>query len=249
MRFLPRLRSFLGRHIDAPLDPDAPFAAIGDVHGRDDLLERLLGRLEGELPAGAPLVLLGDYVDRGAASAGVLRRLQALDAEARVTCLCGNHEAMLIEFLDYPVLAGPRWLRNGGVQTLESFGVTGMPAGPEASDWEALRDRFRGAMGGDLETWLRARPLRWQSGNVAAVHAGADPARPLSDQRDDVLLWGHPSFATMRRRDGTWVVHGHTIVPRPAAAGGRISVDTGAYATGVLTAAIVEPGSVRFVST
>ena len=245
MRFLNLLR---GR-FDAPLAPETPFAAIGDVHGRDDLLAELLARLEGDLPTDAPVVFLGDYVDRGAASADVLRRLHALDAEDRVTCLSGNHEAMMLEFLDDPATAGPRWLRNGGVQTLESFGLAGAPDGPETAAWDALRDRFRDAMGDVLEGWLRARPLRWQSGNVAAVHAGADPTRSLAEQHDDVLLWGHPAFATTPRTDGTWVVHGHTIVPKPVSEGGRIAVDTGAYATGTLTAAIVEPGALRFVST
>lgn len=249
MRVLSLLRRKLSRRFDAPLAPECPFAAIGDVHGRDDLLAELLARLEGELPAGARLVFLGDYVDRGAQSAAVLRRLRALDAEDRVTCLSGNHEAMMLDFLDDPATAGPRWLRNGGAETLASFGVGDAPAGPGAAAWDALRDGFRAAMGPGLERWLRARPLLWQSGNVAAVHAGADPGRPLAEQRDEALLWGHPDFATTPRTDGTWVVHGHTIVPRPLSDGGRIAVDTGAYATGTLTAALVERGALRFLCT
>ena len=88
--------------------------------------------------------------------------------------------------------------------------------------------------------------LRAQSGNVAVVHAAADPALPMVEQSDDTLIWGHARFAQDVREDGIWIVHGHTIVHEPVAAQGRISIDTGAFATGDLTAAIVQPGSVTF---
>src|SRR6056297_3043779 len=97
--------------------------------------------------------------------------------------------------------------------------------------------------------WLRARPLSWRSGNVWALHAGADPHQPLDSQGDEVLLWGHPAFRRSPRRDGQWVVHGHTIVEHPHTAEGRIAVDTGAYATGRLSAALIECGAVRFLQT
>jgi serine/threonine protein phosphatase 1 len=228
----------------APLAPELPLAVIGDVHGCDSRLARLLDRIAAEAPE-HQVIAVGDVVDRGEDSAGVLRRLAG---RGDVLCLMGNHEAMLLEFLDEPERRGPRWLWNGGLQTLASFGVGGVvtSAGPEML--RDARDRLVDAMGEELIRWIRARPLGCRSGNVAVVHAGADPAHPLEDQDEDVLLWGHPDFMARPRSDGVWVVHGHTILPEPVAESGRIGVDTGAYATGRLTAALIGPGAVEFIS-
>ncbi len=230
---------------DAPLRPDEPLALIGDVHGCDLLLARLLEDIETLVPDHR-VVVLGDMIDRGDDSAAVLRRLMALPGSV---CLRGNHEDMLLRYLDEPERAGRGWLRNGGLQTVASFGVPGLSlgAGPEA-----LRDaaeRLRDAMGQDMLAWLRGLPLSWRSGNVLATHAGADPRRSPEDQDETVLLWGHPRFEAEPRRDGVWVVHGHVIRPDPSAEGGRIAVDTGAYATGRLTMAIIRPGAGEFVTT
>jgi serine/threonine protein phosphatase 1 len=234
--------------------PDRPFYAIGDVHGRDDLLARLLDAIAAR-PDGdtATLVFLGDYVDRGPDSAGVLRRIAGLkaDAGARAVMLAGNHEAMMLGFLDDPAALGVRWLRNGGGQTLESFGIE-VPReaeDPEAADLRAsLALRLAEALEPEGRAFLDDLPLAWFSGNVAAVHAGADPRRPVLDQLGERLLWGHPDFAQRPRSDGVWIVHGHTIVATPVAAAGRISVDTGAYATDRLTAAHVTGEGVEFLT-
>lgn len=228
----------------APLAPEEPLAVIGDVHGRDDLLGRLLGRLGREAPDHR-VVLVGDLVDRGEGSAAVLRRL--LGREDLVV-LKGNHEAMCLDFLSEPERKGTAWMRNGGLQTLASFGVGGLGRTPGPEAMRAASERLAGAMGPEMIGWLQARPLWWRSGNVAVVHAGADPARPLEEQEEVTLTWGHPRFGEEARRDGLWVVHGHTILPQPVAAGGRIGVDTGAYATGRLTAALIGPGRVDFMS-
>ena len=227
----------------APPRPDRPFIAVGDVHGRADLLRALEAKLA-DLPPDWPLVFVGDYVDRGEESAAVLRHLMQEAPRPRV-CLMGNHEDMLLRFLEAPEAEARRWLRNGGLQTLASFGVGGSPAQAPV----AARDALVEAMGPEVIDWLRARPLHWQSGDVAVVHAGADPALPLGGQPREALLWGHPDFARGARDDGLWILHGHTIVEAPRAEGGRIAVDTGAFATGRLTAAVVEPGGVRFLGT
>lgn len=219
---------------------------VGDIHGRLDLLEALLAQIVPD----APLVFVGDYIDRGEQSAQVLRRVQEMDqARARAICLIGNHEDMLLKFLDDPVGRGRRWLRFGGLQTLSSFGIgpvaeTSPPQALEQAG-EALAER----MGAALIAWLRALPTSWQSGNVAVVHAGADPQLPLESQDPQALKWGHPAFRKTPRRDGIWVVHGHTIVDQPHAEAGRIAIDTGAFATGRLTAARIAPGELRFLST
>jgi serine/threonine protein phosphatase 1 len=230
---------------DAPLAPDEPFAAIGDVHGRDDLLARLIDRIEAEAP-GCRIVLVGDYIDRGERSAGVLARLAS---RPDLVCLLGNHETMCLGFLEDPVREGPRWLANGGLQTLASYGIGGVTPGSGAAALDAARDRLSDAMGNGLIDWLAARPLLWRSGNVAVVHAGADPSLPMEEQEERTLIWGHSRFSSRARSDGIWVVHGHTIQPDPSAEGGRIGIDTGAYATGQLTAALVAPGRVEFLST
>lgn len=245
-----RLLDLFGRRgaagrFDAPLAPDGPVAVIGDVHGRDDLLGRLLERLAAEAPDHT-VVLVGDLVDRGEQSAAVLRRLMGRED---LVVLRGNHEAMCLDFLDQPERKGAQWLRNGGLQTLASFGVGGLGISPGPEALRAASGRLAQAMGREMIGWMQALPTLWQSGNVAVVHAGADPALPLEEQEEATLLWGHPRFGEVARRDGLWVVHGHTILPEPVAAGGRIGVDTGAYATGRLTVALIRPGGVSFAST
>ena len=220
--------------------PERSFYAIGDVHGRDDLLDRLLGALDPTLP----VVCVGDYIDRGEESAAVLRRL----SQSHHTCLMGNHEEMLLRFLDEPEAEGQRWLQNGGLQTLASFGVSGVtPLSAPAALRSAAID-LKAEMGDELIAWLRERPLWFKSGNVCVVHAGADPARPVAEQSRS-LTWGHRDFENSPRRDGLWIVHGHTIVEAANTTAGRIAIDTGAYATGRLTAARVEVGTVTFSDT
>jgi len=229
----------------APITPDRPFVAVGDIHGRLDLLEALLVMLESEAPK-LPLVFLGDYVDRGPDSAVVLRKLMTLeqDGAREVVCLMGNHEAMMLEFLDMPGAKWPLWTRNGGSATLRSFGLD-----PDSGSPAETRDRLRDRAGLALLEWIDERPLIWQNGNVVTSHAGGDPPRPIEPHRGHGLLWGHPKIFSTPRQDGLWMVHGHFIRDKPEMKDGRIGIDTGACHTGHLTAAIIEPGFVRFVST
>jgi len=219
----------------ATISPERELVVIGDIHGRMDLLCRAL-----EQAKGAQVVCVGDYVDRGPESAGVLRLLQECP---EVLCLHGNHEDMLLRFLDDPTDRNARWFKHGGDTTLESFGI----------DWHklkanhaALRDELVGVMGKPLIDWLRALPDHFVSGNVAVVHAGADPNMAIELQDRHTLLWGHPQFPKRTRRDGVWVVHGHTIVGEGFVRRGRIAIDTGAYATGRLTFARIARSSVTF---
>jgi serine/threonine protein phosphatase 1 len=221
-----------------PPKPEAPFVVLGDLHGRADLLEKTLSAV-----LASQIVCVGDYVDRGEHSADVLRLLQA---RPDIICLSGNHEEMMLGFVDYPQQYGPRWLRNGGLQTLASFGIAGASEGSTGAALDQIAEALRAAMGDDLIQWLRQRPAIWQSGNVAVAHAGADPKLPMGEQTTQTLHWGHADFARVERRDGLWVVHGHTIVAAPVCDRGRISIDTGAYATGRLTAALIMDGRVEF---
>lgn len=214
-----------------PPNPDTPFTAVSDIHGCSDLLARALDQCDGQI------ICVGDYIDRGPDSAGVL---QMLRARPDIISLMGNHEEMLLNFLDDPDTHGLRWLQFGGLESLESFGVA--PTAPLPQ----IRDALRNALGPENEAWLRALPSHWQSGNVAVTHAGADPALPMDQQPTKALRWGHPKFGRTARRDGVWVVRGHVIVDDPIQQDGIIGIDTGAYKTGRLTMAHIGQGEVRF---
>ena len=234
---------------DAAPTPAGPVVAIGDIHGRADLLDRLLDRIAAEDP-GTPLVFLGDYVDRGEHSATVLRRLSGLSGQwsGPVVCLMGNHERMMIDFIETPETSAARWMRSGGLQALASFAVGGITEHPGPDDARAAADRLRAAMGDDLVAWLTGLPLQHASGNIHFVHAAADPSLPMTLQESRTLLWGHPAFADTPRSDGQFVVHGHTVVDSPEITGGRVAIDTGAWFTGRLTAARIAPGDIGFVT-
>ncbi|TDE39130.1 serine/threonine protein phosphatase [Antarcticimicrobium sediminis] len=235
------------------LQPGQRLCVVGDVHGRIDLLDTLFDHIDTKAAQYGgidKLVLLGDYIDRGEASAEVLQRLFVLcrDWPDQVVCLKGNHEQMLLDFLDDPERAGRAWLRIGGLQTLASFGVGHVSETSSAQALTVARDRLIQKLPDGIESWLRALPLTFQSGNLCAVHAALDPLLAVQDQPDKNLLWGCRQFRQVMRADGIWVIHGHTIVDDPEARDGVISVDTGAYATNQLSAAIIDPsGDIVFV--
>lgn len=228
--------------------PRAPVCVIGDLHGMADLLDRMLALIAAQ-PGGASggqsganaarIVFTGDLTDRGPASAAVLATVHSLcqSDPAHHICLMGNHERMLLDFLDNPAKAGKRWIAAGGGDTLISYGITARIDAPTAAArYTALADALRAALPPGVTDWLQHLPLYWQEAGLAVVHAGADPARPLADQPAAALLWGHPQFHTTPRTDGLWIAHGHVIVPQVHIAQGRIAVDTGAYKTGRLSA-------------
>lgn len=220
--------------------PEEPVCLLGDLHGRADLLARFLTLRRGHFPRHR-LIVLGDMIDRGDGSAEALRLLRAECAEGAV-CLRGNHEEMLLEFLDDPEGLGRRWLEHGGLDTLASFGMRGLPADPAAR--VATRDRFRERLGPGTEAWLRALPRFWRSGDLVATHAGLDPALCPEAQDPRTPVWGHPAFFEGEpRTDGLWVAHGHVVVERAHMSRGRLALDTCAYATGMLSYALIDPGA------
>ncbi|RLJ52012.1 serine/threonine protein phosphatase 1 [Litoreibacter meonggei] len=237
-------------------NPTTPYFVVGDLHGTLDLLEHILEQIDhviGTLELRDPkLVFVGDYIDRGQSSAAVLTRLHELNKEfpENVTCILGNHEQMMLDFLDAPEARHARWFRNGATETLASFGIL-IPFETEwATTANSIAEELRSQLGDEMEDWLRNLPASVSSGNLMITHAGVDPGRAINDQSSRVLLWGHPEFLTRGRTDGQWVAHGHTIMERAVCEDGRISVDTGGYATGCLTAAVVLPdGTVEFLQT
>lgn len=233
--------------------PVAPVCIIGDLHGMADLLTAMLALIAAQ-PGGpsattaARIIFTGDLTDRGPGSAAVLatvRRLCQSDPAHHI-CLMGNHERMLLDFLDTPAKAGKRWIAAGGSDTLISYGITARTdAATPAARYTALADALRAALPPGVLDWLRQLPLYWQDGGLAVVHAGADPALPLADQPAAALIWGHPQFHSTPRTDGLWIAHGHVIVPDVQIAQGRIAVDTGAYKTGRLSALWLDKDGAR----
>lgn len=252
---MPVFRNLFGRRPKAPIfpftPPSSPVCVIGDVHGMADLLDQMLHLVQAQ--AGSDpvrVVLVGDMIDRGPASADVLWRMRDMSRNdpGHVRCLMGNHERMLLDFLADPPGAGPRWMRAGGAETVASFGLSGRNEGLNPSDrFCRLADRLREVMPGGLHDWLRDLALVWQDGAFGVSHAGADPALPLHQQTDAALLWGHRDFMRKLRPDGIWLAHGHVIHPAPIASEGRIAVDTGAWCTGILSAAWCDAEGVRFL--
>ncbi|MDF2231447.1 metallophosphoesterase [Albimonas sp. CAU 1670] len=241
-----------GQGFDAPLEIDMPTYAIGDMHGRADLLERLLGRINQDAKDRGyeawRLVTMGDYVDRGEQSAQVLARLRGIvtrggwaNGPAEVVALRGNHEEMMVAFVDAPAEAGARWLRNGGLQTLASYEIGGVAPTTEGEALVEVAARFAEAAAEDL-AMVRELPAWARFGKVLFAHAGADPEAPPELQSDRTMTWGVSRFFSIPRKDGLWVVYGHYVVDEAGHAGGRIAVDTGAYYSGVLSAVRLETG-------
>lgn len=234
---------------DAPLAPAERLAVIGDVHGRYDQLLELLGTLGTIDPPPGRLVFVGDLIDRGEDSARVLSLLHEIQGQLgdRMVVLRGNHEDMMLAFLA-SAESGQRWLRYGGLQTLASFGIGDVTEFSRDESLERARKALVEALGEARIAWLKAMPAQFTSGNVTVVHAAADPALPINDQPTRALSWGHRDFFSVPRSDGQWIVHGHTVVDEVRAEDGRIGVDTGAYATGILSGAIIDPGQVIPIS-
>lgn len=227
--------------------------AVGDIHGRADLLERMVNMLETRAASetrdgGMPIVVfLGDYVDRGPESKRVLDILVKLRPQGYERhYLKGNHEQSMLAFMDAP-LANKVWLRQGGVETLLSYGVTPpSPVSNNDNDWIEAGAALTAAVPDSHKLFLNTLERYRAYGDYAFVHAGIDAARTLEEQTDDDLFWARERFIASKRRFSHRVVHGHTPVDRPHIDERRIGVDTGAYASGTLTAARFEGDEVTF---
>ncbi|MDE2182946.1 MAG: serine/threonine protein phosphatase [Alphaproteobacteria bacterium] len=241
---------FRGRRHIGPAVPDGVRVyAIGDVHGRADLLDRLLERIwadAGEGPLCNLIVLLGDYVDRGQQSRQVLERLVAFDRPGwRMVALRGNHDQMVLNFLaDPPIYRA--WREFGAPQTLVSYGVA--PPADDKNSLERARDALAAAMPEAHVDFLRTLPYSHVVGGYMFVHAGVRPGVALDRQVPADLMWIRDEFLLSDCAFGKIVVHGHTPSERPVVMPNRIGVDTGAYATGCLTAVVLEGGEHSFLS-
>ncbi|MDX2263745.1 MAG: metallophosphoesterase family protein [Hyphomicrobiales bacterium] len=218
--------------------------AIGDIHGCLAPLAALMAKLEADRAAhpgvAARFVFLGDYVDRGQDSAGALDALVGFGARHDCVFLKGNHEAMMLRFMDGDDDM-EAWLRNGGNETLSSYGV-GAGAGPSAT-----RAALRRAMPAAHERFLRGLRVSAARGDYFFAHAGVRPGVPLDAQSEADLLWIRGEFLNDERDHGKVVVHGHTPVDAPDLRRNRIGIDTGAVFAGPLTAVALTARDVRFI--
>lgn len=227
--------------------------AIGDVHGCLDLLKAMHARIAADLTANPiadhVIVHLGDLVDRGPNSAGVLDYLiEASAADNRVMALMGNHEHQFLRFLRKPAEAGPLWMTYGGVETLGSYGVHGGHSGMDERELSYMRDAALPRIPDHHISFMQSLPLMVRSGDFLFVHAGIRPGVALADQDDHDLLYIRQPFLDAPGDLGAVVIHGHTPIDRPDIRPNRINIDTGAVFNGALTCVVVEGPDHRLIA-
>ena len=239
-----RMFNFIARNDHMPRGARGYRAyVVGDIHGRLDLLDQLLGQIESDL-AERPakrilLVFLGDLIDRGPNSAQVIDRLRTYRrAGVRTVFLLGNHEEVLLRILGGDASPIRSWLKFGGAECLESYGVDPKPVAVQ-EDGQALAT-IAGAIPPEHQQFLRQFVDTCRFGDYLFVHAGIRPGVPMEQQMQSDLRWIREPFLMDETDHGCVVVHGHTISPRVEERLNRIGLDTGAYRTGVLTALVIE---------
>lgn len=235
-----RFRQLLGKSARPAVPPGQRVYAIGDIHGRADLFEALIAAIElddaARLPAETTVILLGDLIDRGADSAGVIAAARDWQQLRRVRILAGNHEEMFLEcFVNVELMR--HFLRFGGRETVLSYPVA--PAFAQADAPEAQVLMREAVPEADLE-FIRGFEDRIVIGDYLFVHAGIRPGVALEDQESRDLRWIRGAFTDSRIDHGLVVVHGHTIFETSDVRPNRIGIDTGAYYSGKLTALRLE---------
>lgn len=232
--------------------------AVGDVHGQLDLLRRVHGAIEEDAasrPAasGHMVLHIGDYVDRGPDSRGVIDYLVAREAAGRGDVnLLGNHDRMFLRYLeggrDERLVPSLWWLheRLGGLATLRSYGVA-LPDGATEARGARVVEQVRAATPEAHVAFLRALRLSWRWGDWFFAHAGVAPGVPLDAQSEDDLVWIRGPFLESGLDHGATVVHGHTPVEAVEDHGNRIAIDTGAAYGGPLACIVIEGAGVRIL--
>lgn len=216
---------------------------VGDIHGRLDLLDTLLERIERDLEArparSTVLVFVGDLIDRGPASAQVIERLRMYRrAGVHTLFLLGNHEEVMLRILGGDGSLIDSWLTFGGAQCLQSYGMDPVPL--QAMREEEAVAAIRAAVPEAHVKFLNEFHDSFRFGDYVVVHAGIRPGIELEQQRQSDLRWIREPFLLSDQDHGAIVVHGHTISEAVDERENRIGIDTGAYATGRLTALAIE---------
>lgn len=250
---LKKLRSFLESRPAADITTRIPEGqrvyAIGDIHGRRDLLCRMIARIEADEasrePADTTVILLGDLVDRGPDSAGVIATVREWSKRRRVRTLAGNHEEMFLGSFDREETLR-HFLRHGGRETLLSYpidnGTYSRATLPE------LRELMHRAVPAEDVTFMQSMEDRIRIGDYVFVHAGIRPGVALEDQKMSDLRWIRGEFIEGPETRDFVVVHGHTILETPHVSTLRIGLDTGAFSSGLLTAIGLEASARWLIS-
>lgn len=232
--------------------PDDTVAwAVGDIHGRLDLLEPLVRDMVADLQASPKsrkvITFLGDYVDRGPESRGVIDLLSDLSSRHPVEFhfLRGNHEDRMEAFLTDPAV-GASWCDYGGRETLLSYGIQAPSSRGDTAGWAAASEALAGALGERQRAFIERQEMSFSLGDYFFAHAGAKPGVSLEHQAAYDLMWVRQTFLDDPRPFDLVVVHGHTPTETVYADHRRIGIDTGAYATGVLSGLRLE-GEDRWV--
>jgi serine/threonine protein phosphatase 1 len=224
--------------------------AVGDIHGRLDLLEAMHSRIAEDIASNPPddwrIVYLGDYGDRGPDTRGVIDHLvrQTTD-EPRIVTIRGNHDQSFLDFLGI----GDRlrlFERYGGFETAASYGVTADFTSPEAA--QTTKETLVAAMPAEHLRFLANLPLSAEFGDFFFCHAGIRPGVPLAGQDPNDLIWIREQFLNDPRLHPKIIVHGHTPVVEVEIMANRVDVDTGAYYSGVLTALVIEGGEKKVLN-
>ena len=220
--------------------------AIGDIHGRADLLVALLRQIDADCtlyPSSRPIVVfIGDYSDLGPASREVLDLLLGCKRTKETVFLKGNHENFVHRFLSEPAVLD-EWRLCGGLETLVSHGLK-PSINPGAAEQRRLAKALAKSMPKPHLEFLESLKLSFSCGDFLFVHAGIRPGVPIRKQREEDLLWIREEFLSCKQRFEKFVVHGHTPVQTPDVRSNRINIDTGAFATGRLTCIVIEAASI-----
>jgi serine/threonine protein phosphatase 1 len=222
--------------------------AVGDVHGRADLLAQLFSEIDADLKAHPALrvinVFLGDYIDRGPHSRQVLDLLLARSQRHETIFLKGNHEVLLEEFLRKPE-SFATWRDVGGIDTLLSYGIR-PPSNPDAPERMMLAQRLAEVLPPAHRQFLRNLERSFSCGDFFFVHAGVRPGVPLSQQADEDLFWIRNEFLNSGERFGKIIVHGHNPVMDVEFHSNRVNIDTGAFVTGRLSCLRIDSDEALF---
>lgn len=223
--------------------------AVGDVHGRADLLREVFARIDEDFrayPTKNPLqIFVGDYIDRGPQSREVIDLLIMRQQKHEVVCLKGNHEALALQFLSDPGILS-QWKSLGGDATLRSYGISS-GRGEDARSQRETALAFHQALSESHRSFMEGLRLSFTCGDFFFVHAGVRPRVPLDKQSPNDLLWIRDEFLFSEENFGKVIVHGHTPVGEPDIQHNRINIDTGAYATGRLTCVVLEGDRLRLL--
>ncbi len=225
--------------------------AIGDIHGRADLLAELSASISADLLRNpvrdTRFVFLGDYVDRGNGSAEVVNFLAKIRDANETVFLRGNHEQILINFLsDFSILA--EWRYHGGLETLASYGIDVQDCAA-GRGFERAQRELLARMPRSHSEFLAGTQFSYTVGDYFFCHAGVNPHVSLTKQTPHDLMWIRKGFLDTPLTFDKTIVHAHTPVLEPQLLGRRINIDTGAYLSGILTCLVLEGDRVRFITT